>query len=570
MNILKKAKKIRTKINFILFNVIAVMMISLSIYSYFAERTNLLASIETKLLSDIKLSDAYVEAKFPGQWQIVNGELHKGLVNVVGDTKLVDQVGEFTNGDLASIFQGNERVSTNVVDENGERALGTKVAEEVEAVVFGEKKSYVGTSNVLGQETVALYDPIFDKDGEVIGIKAIAVPQAPYLAILAEGFWSKIIINTLMAIGALIILSLYVEYALSRPIRKLSANAEDLASLKLDGRILEMDGNDELATLAKSFKQVQLQLKDTISLVSESAEQVANSSKFLAESSSQTSEASSQIAISMNDLADGTTEQSDQIDHLLKEVNNTIREVTACLQTAEATLSNATESTEIAKQGEAAISEAIRHLGTVTQTVSYATDSIQKLGKRSEEIGGIITVITSIADQTNLLALNAAIEAARAGDHGKGFAVVASEVRQLAEQSRAASGQITELISDIQAETSVTVRTMESNLNAVEEQVMIINKGGEALEKIVERVSETEESVGQMKSAFEIVHGNSENVQHALHAITQLIENAVAATQQVAATTEEQHTTVEELSASSEELSRVAVTLEDEMRKFKL
>ncbi len=134
--------------------------------------------------------------------------------------------------------------------------------------------------------------------------------------------------------------------------------------------------------------------------------------------------------------------------------------------------------------------------------LSYATDSIQKLGKRSEEIGGIITVISDIAEQTNLLALNAAIEAARAGEQGKGFAVVASEVRKLAEQSKQASGQITGLINDIQAETSVTVRTMESNLLAVNEQVMIINKGGEALEEIVDKVIETETGVEHMKNSF--------------------------------------------------------------------
>lgn len=143
-------------------------------------------------------------------------------------------------------------------------------------------------------------------------------------------------------------------------------------------------------------------------------------------------------------------------------------------------------------------------------------------------------------------------------------------MRQLAEQSRTASGQITELIKDIQAETSVTVRTMESNLMAVEEQVMIINKGGEALEKIVSRVSETEESVGQMKSAFENVNANSANIQDALQNVTQLIENAAAATEEVAATTEEQYTTVEELRSNSEELSQVAVTLQGEVRKFQL
>ncbi len=233
------------------------------------------------------------------------------------------------------------------------------------------------------------------------------------------------------------------------------------------------------------------------------------------------------------------------------------------------TLTSAIESSKIARKGEEAINEAIKHLSAVTQTVSYATDSIQKLGKRSEEIGGIITVITGIAEQTNLLALNAAIEAARAGDQGKGFAVVASEVRQLAEQSSLASGQITNLINDIQAETSVTVRTMESNLLAVEEQVTIINKGGTALKEIVEKVVETEKGVEQMKSAFSHVNDNSLGVQQAIHDISRIIEDAAAATEEIAATSEEQYATVAEITQNSDELATIADKLQNEVNKFK-
>ncbi|WP_245671948.1 methyl-accepting chemotaxis protein [Caryophanon latum] len=565
----KNATMIRTKMNFILFNVIIMMMAVIAVYNYNESKNNLIESVENKMYSDLKLGDAYINAQFPGDWQIIDGELHKGELNVVGDTAIVDNIRELTNGNLASIFQDRTRISTNIIGD-GERALNTEVSEEVAKVVIDEKTRYIGTATVVGEEAIAVYEPILDKNDNVIGIWSTAVPVAPYLNILNEGLWIEIGINILLAFLAIVAISTYVEYGLSRPLKKLAQNANDLANLNLNGRILEIEGKDEMAELANSFKKVQLQLKETIQLVSESADQVATSSVTLSESSAQTSDASSQIAISMNDLAEGTTDQSDQIDVLLNEVNHTIEEVESCLKIAEQALVNATASTDIARQGEAAISEAIRHLSTVTQTVSYATDSIQKLGKRSEEIGGIITVITGIADQTNLLALNAAIEAARAGDQGKGFAVVASEVRKLAEQSRDASGQITELINDIQAETSVTVRTMESNLLAVEEQVQIINKGGEALEKIVTRVAETEDNVHQMKSAFEHVHTSSENVQVALKTITHIIENTAAATEQVAATTEEQHTTVEELHLSSEALSHVATTLQKEVGKFQL
>lgn len=81
------------------------------------------------------------------------------------------------------------------------------------------------------------------------------------------------------------------------------------------------------------------------------------------------------------------------------------------------------------------------------------TEKIDTLASHSQEINGIVDLISGIASQTNLLALNAAIEAARAGDAGRGFAVVASEIRQLAERTALATDDIVQKINEIQVET---------------------------------------------------------------------------------------------------------------------
>jgi len=95
-----------------------------------------------------------------------------------------------------------------------------------------------------------------------------------------------------------------------------------------------------------------------------------------------------------------------------------------------------------------------------------ANESVTKLGQSSDEISGVLALIGSIAAQTNLLALNASIEAARAGEYGKGFAVVAHEVKELAQQTAAATDEVGRKVSNIQADAGGAAQAL-SQMHAV-------------------------------------------------------------------------------------------------------
>jgi len=226
-------------------------------------------------------------------------------------------------------------------------------------------------------------------------------------------------------------------------------------------------------------------------------------------------------------------------------------------------------SSNVAMDGRKQIKEVIEQYEYVRKTVKLATESVQNLGKRSAEIGNFIHTIKGIAEQTNLLALNASIEAARAGESGRGFSVVAEEIRKLAEDSSKAAETISELIGDSQKETSITIKTAEDNLEKVNRQLALIEKSGDSLETIVAKVKETEENISDMHDIYQEVQDMSEVINQSINEISNIIEDSVAYTEEVAASSEEQHSSMEEVVLSVEKLASLTINLQTEVNKFK-
>ena len=152
----------------------------------------------------MQLSYNYIDQKIPGDWEIIDSQLYKGNVNMVGNMNIVDSIGELTNGDSTTLFQYDTRISTNVM-KDGKRAIHTKVADDVANVVINQKKRFIGRANVVGNWYQSAYEPILNSKGEVVGIWFVGVPESPYIKIAQQSAINNIWIS--LAISIFIIIS---------------------------------------------------------------------------------------------------------------------------------------------------------------------------------------------------------------------------------------------------------------------------------------------------------------------------------------------------------------------------
>lgn len=129
-----------------------------------------------KATSDLALSYNTLELNYPGEWQVINGELYKGEVKINDNNEIVDEIAEITKEEV-TIFLEDTRVATTILSDNNERITGTTASETVVKTVLEQGQNYYGSAVVEGNEVQAAYAPILDENGEVIGIWFVGVPR---------------------------------------------------------------------------------------------------------------------------------------------------------------------------------------------------------------------------------------------------------------------------------------------------------------------------------------------------------------------------------------------------------
>ena len=210
----------------------------------------------------------------------------------------------------------------------------------------------------------------------------------------------------------------------------------------------------DLGLLKESINTVGRALEDALVKVTEAANATAS--------------ASAEISSSTEQMAAGSLEQTTRAGEVAAAVDEMTKIILENARNARNVSETAHQARITAEQGGKVVNDTVEGMKRIADVVHQGAETVRELGRSSDQIGEIISVIDEIADQTNLLALNAAIEAARAGEQGRGFAVVADEVRKLAERTTRATKEIAGMIKKIQSDTVGAVGSMERGTNEVE------------------------------------------------------------------------------------------------------
>jgi methyl-accepting chemotaxis protein len=327
---------------------------------------------------------------------------------------------------------------------------------------------------------------------------------------------------------------------------------------------------DELGRMAAQFNTMTATLRDTLEQVSYSSQQVAATSEQLTASAEQTSIATEQIAQAVQEIAFGTEQQAEATMKGHTVVGEIAHHITQMERGIEVVSASTSVANRQAIEGNQKAVKAVEQMSLIHTQMDQTTEMVNALGLRSQEIGKMISLITSIASQTNLLALNAAIEAARAGEQGRGFAVVADEVRKLAEQSSSAAEQVSLIVADIQHDTEAAIAAMNHNASILGEGMTLVQSTGQAFEQITGSTRQLYVRTDEVSADMKQISHQMETMITAIDHINHIAEQAAGNSQTVAAAAEEQNASMQEISAASAMLARMAEEMNEAVRAFKL
>jgi methyl-accepting chemotaxis protein len=379
--------------------------------------------------------------------------------------------------------------------------------------------------------------------------------------------------TALLVIVVSVLLALIVIYFNIKSILKPLLQLRKATAVIAKGDLSESIGvfnRDEIGMLAENFQLMVLSLREMIIGVQEMTNNVSSSAEELTASAEETSRTIEHVTIAIQEVAAGTEQQVISVSKGMESAAATTSEVDRISGYMEQVSTMMDKTSLSASEGRDSVLSVVEKINGIHETVGELGGVIDKLNERTDQIEGIVGVITGIARQTNLLALNASIEAARAGEHGRGFTVVAAEVRKLAEESEKSAHLIADQITAIHSEMMLVTHTMEDTKERVSEGIEAVDTTGRSFSRIRKAVKSAAEKIEAMDGAVQTLLIESDHMEKTIGEIRGITEEAAASTETISSAAQEQLASVEEMASSFTDLSHLAEELQKLVGRFKI
>ena len=368
------------------------------------------------------------------------------------------------------------------------------------------------------------------------------------------------VIFLIVAVAAVVISGLLVMFLtriIARPLQDISQVAEQISSGDLAVAVAMEARADEVGVLGQAVSRMILYLKEMAAVadrlasrdfsvtVKPRSERDVLGKAFAAmvtnirELAKEVRGGVEVLASAAGEIVAATAEISASAAEASAAVNETTATVSEANQAAQLSsqkaryVSETSQKTDqIAQSGKKSMADLIDGMSQIRSQIDSIADSVLRLSEHSQVIGEINDAVNDLAEQSNLLAVNAAIEAARAGEQGKGFAVVAQEIRNLAEQSKQATGRIKGILTDIQKAMNAAVLATEQGTKSVEAGVKQSAVAGESIRTLADSIAESAQAAIQILASTQQQLVGMDQIVSAMENIKQASSQNLSAAQQ--------------------------------------
>lgn len=528
--------------------------------------------ISEKLAAVVGNVDDMYNLYSSGDYFYQGGILKKGDEILSEDYHIIDNIKEESGLEI-TLFWGNERALTTVIDANGNRVVGTTIETDFAKDILDGKCDGYFTKDVKIAESdyCGYYIPLTQGDGEIIGlifagrIKADVEKEIRNSQVKMAIGMSVVFIITFIVISSLI---RQLVGALGYTIKCLN----DVAEGKLDFEMQEKMVNraDEIGEMSRSVQKLINGFKKILTELTNSSTELEHFSDGFKTSFHVIADNISNINIAIDEVANGATAQANETMDANSEIVRMGDSIEVTADDIEVLNQNSVQMKVYSESAEDTMNELVTIAEQTSRAIYEVKEQTNLTNESAQAIQVATDMITNIAAQTNMLSLNASIEAARAGENGRGFVVVAEEIRNLSEQSRNSAEEILRIVSELIRNSNTSVETMNRVSGSVQEQNDKLNNTKEIFISLNDEIASVSTGVDKIRQ-------NIENLEQMKNTVLGNVEQLAAIAQENAASTEETSASMSELldivkqcHEETEKLIKISAELNGHTKSFTL